>query len=405
MSGFRGIWTDLLGDAIAAGRATLRRLDPPEVPASLRRVAAYSGGQLPPPLAASLLAEIDRNGWLREKVVADWAGDTASPSGLFLERPDGWWVEVAAAAEKARAQEDDGEAARLRKQLAKTEAKLKTATAKAADHKRALRDARQGARNSADAVRRALEEKHAEASIELAEARAGAAELGRSLAALEQEHHDLQESYDAVRSRLARARRLRMDAPSSGGSSGSVPADPVKLARLLDLQAASFGRNPHEESPMAESSAEPLVIEPGVRPDSSDAIRWLLGLDRPVVVLVDGYNAQFHIDRADFTSGRSRRELVEALQRLRAASKVRHRVVVVYDSTLPGERMARTSLGGVEVRFAEKELIADEEIVAMAADLDEVVVLSSDREVREGAEDGGAVVLWSEALRDWLDRS
>ena len=48
MSSFRGRWIGLLDDALAAGRATLRDLDDPEIPATLRRVAGYSGGKLPP---------------------------------------------------------------------------------------------------------------------------------------------------------------------------------------------------------------------------------------------------------------------------------------------------------------------------------------------------------------------
>jgi rRNA-processing protein FCF1 len=80
-------------------------------------------------------------------------------------------------------------------------------------------------------------------------------------------------------------------------------------------------------------------------------------------------------------------------------------VVVVYDSTLPGDRSARTSAGGVETRFAEKDRIADEELVEMAGRLDNAVVISSDRAVRDGAEANGAVVLWSEALASWLSRS
>ena len=146
-------------------------------------------------------------------------------------------------------------------------------------------------------------------------------------------------------------------------------------------------------------------MAPGVRPDSSDAIRWLLGLDESVVVLVDGYNVQFHIDDKDFTSGGARRRLVEALKRLRTASPSKHRIVVVYDSTLPGERIARTSLGGVEVRFADKDRIADEEIVEMTSELPRAVVISSDRAVRDGAEGNGAVVLWSESLAAWLERA
>ena len=183
-----------------------------------------------------------------------------------------------------------------------------------------------------------------------------------------------------------------------------MPSDPVKLGRLLDLQTASFGRNPGAAVVPDQDKADPLTLDPGVRPDSSDAIRWLLNLDEAVVVEVDGYNAQFHIDRGDFTSGAARRKLIDALKRLRTSATIKHRVVVVYDSTLPGERVARSSVAGVEIRFAEKERIADEEIVEMADSLDRVVVISSDREVREGSDDTGAVVLWSEALAAWLER-
>jgi predicted RNA-binding protein with PIN domain len=91
--------------------------------------------------------------------------------------------------------------------------------------------------------------------------------------------------------------------------------------------------------------------------------------------------------------------------RLRSSAVSKHRVVVVYDSTLPGDRDARTSAGGVEVRFAVEERIADEEIVEMAGNLDNAVVITSDRAVREDAAAGGAVVLWSEALERWLHRS
>jgi len=405
LSGFRGIWISLLSDAIVAARAVLRDLDPPEIPAGVRKVAAYSGGQLPPPLATSLLAELDRNEWLRGKAAEDWDGDPASASSLFLERPEGWWLSLAETVQGETGRQQEAEMADLRHEVDKAEAKQQAAADKIADYRKRMAAERKKAKDTAAAVRRSLEARQAAAAGEMKRARAEAHHVEQRLQQLEMEHRELQDSFDALRTRLAKSRRLRMDSPSGTETSRSVPSDPVKLARLLDLQAASFGRSPEQEDAQQLIQPPSLTLEPGVRPDSSDAVRWLLTLDRPVVILVDGYNAQFHINPEDFTSGASRRALVEALQRLRAAATAPHRVVVVYDSTLPGERIARTAQGGVEVRFAEQELIADEEIVAMAAELDEAIVISSDREVREGAEANRAVVLWSEALRDWLNRA
>ncbi len=404
MSSFRGVWADLLSDAVSAARSVLRELDPPEVPASLHKVAAYSGGRLPPPLAVSLLSDLDSNEWLRGKVAEAWDGDPNSPSGRFLHRPDGWWLDLAAAVQAESANRDDAQVTELEAALSRTDAKLAAATEKAAEYKKKLAQEQKRAREAAAAVRRSLEARHTAAATELERARSEARHLENRLRQIEDEHRELQASFDALRTRLARARRLRIDATGDSTPSRSVPSDPVKLARMLDLQTASFGRGPQRTGPAPEAEAPSLTLEPGVRPDSSDAIRWLLTLDRPVVVLVDGYNAQFHTSPDDFTSGAARRALVDALRRLRASADAPHRIVVVYDSTLPGDRSDRTAEGGVEVRFAEQDSIADEEIIALASDHSEVVVVSSDREVREGSEAGGAVVLWSEALRDFLQR-
>jgi predicted RNA-binding protein with PIN domain len=405
MSNFRGVWATVLSGAIKAGRGALRDLDGPEIPASLQRVASYQGGSLPPPLASRLLAEIDRNDWFREKVAESFDGDPASPDGLFLERPDGWWLALAEAGGSAAGGREQNQIDALTRQIQKIEAKRDAAVQKATDLKKALADAKREGRAKAEAARRAAEARFATESEELATNRAETAALVKRLEQAEREHLELQDAFDSLRTRLAKARRFRVDGGGAQGECLSMPSDPVKLARLLDLQTASFGRTPGVVSEIVDEKSQPLTLDPGVRPDSSDAVRWLLALDEPVVIVVDGYNAQFHIDRTDFTSGGARRRLIDALKRLRMASAIKHRVVVIYDSTLPGERVARSSVAGVEVRFAEKDLIADEEIVAMAAQLNRIVVISSDREVREGAEDSGAVVLWSEALSGWLERS
>ncbi len=404
MSNFHGIWITLLRDAVVAGRAAMRELDAPEIPAGLQRVAAYSGGSLPPPLAASLLSEIDANDWFRGKVLEVWDGHPDEAARLFLERPDVWWIDLAAAAADAEASRGGAQLAALEKQLAKAEEKSRRAADKLADQKRELDAEKRRAKELVESARAATAARFQAEAEELATVRERSTALADRLERLEQEHRELQDAFVSLRRRFARGRRFRLDTPSGATAAGSLPSDPVKLARLLDLQTASFGRAPEPPPSREITPGATLALAPGVRPDSADAIRWLIGIDEPVVVLVDGYNAQFHIDRSDFTSGAARSNLVAALLRMRKAGAVKHRIVVVFDSTLPGDRVARSAVGGVEVRFTEQDVIADEEIVAMVEHLDRVVVISSDREVREGSEDGGAVVLWSEALAEWLNR-
>lgn len=395
----------VLNDAIDAGRSALRDLDIKEVPPALTRVASSQGGGLPPPLASRLLAEIDKNDWFRDKVAEGFDGESGTAADLFLNRPEGWWIRLGEAAVAASAAEDQRRYGKLENQIRELEAKRDTAAKKAAEHKKALVEAERRAKQSAESARKTVEQRFAASVSDVAEVRRDLADTRARLAELDSERSLLQESFDALRSRLLKTRRDRFEHNGPQGESSFVPRDPVKLARLLDLQAAALGRDPGVVSKPTPIETGDLRMAPGVRPDSSDAIRWLLGLDESVVVLVDGYNVQFHIDDKDFTSGGARRRLVEALKRLRTASPSKHRIVVVYDSTLPGERIARTSLGGVEVRFADKDRIADEEIVEMTSELPRAVVISSDRAVRDGAEGNGAVVLWSESLAAWLERA
>ncbi|MDJ0924765.1 MAG: NYN domain-containing protein [Acidimicrobiia bacterium] len=404
MSSFSGVWPRVLSAAIEAGRAVLHDLEDNEIPAGLARVAAAQGGRLPPPLAVRLLSELDENDWLRTKV-ADKVGKEEDLSWLFLHRPGGWWLDLATAAMATAAEDTRRDVEELEAKLGTLEDRRSTAVRRAKEHKKAAAEAEKRARQLTASAKSSEADQRLAVAAEIEPLTRELEETKRLLASRTADHRDLQSAFDGLRSRFAKARRLRGDSSATGASSASVPADPVKLARVLDLQTAAFGRDLTAQPVSPEPERNTLVLAAGVRPDSSDAIRWFLGLRESAVVLVDGYNASFHVGYGEFTSGVARRSLIEALERLRTAATAGHRVVVVYDSTLPGEREARTSAGGVEVMFAEEDRIADEVIVDMSAEFTRVVVVSSDRAVREGAEARGAVVLWSEALAAWLDRS
>ena len=131
----------VLAGAIKAGRAALRDLDADEVPAGLKRVAAHSGGRLPPPLAASLLEAIDDDEWLREKASEKLgeAVEPESPAALFLRRPPGWWSQLAAAGVATAVADEERRAGRAQRQIEELRSRVEEA-------KRKLKDARREAR-------------------------------------------------------------------------------------------------------------------------------------------------------------------------------------------------------------------------------------------------------------------
>jgi predicted RNA-binding protein with PIN domain len=403
MSGFGGVWPRILDGAIEAARKVLREMEGTEVPAGVQRVAAYQGGKLPPPLAARLLRELDENDWFRATVAAQLEDGSSGPSTRFLLRPPGWWLELADLVTKAEDESGQAGLATLERKLAAAEAKRTEAVKRLKDGRREAAEAAREARRLAEEAREATEGRFAAEIAELEAVRTDLRDATRRIGELERERRELLDAYGMLRSRRARIRRGGEARGHGGGTGGSPPRDPVALARMLDLQSAEFGR--HRARPRAAPTPKSgPTIATGVRPDSADAIDWLLRIESPVTVLVDGYNAQFYIDRDDFISGAARRNLFGLIERLRRSSRVPHRFVIVYDSALPGGRDPRTSVGGVEVRFAEEDRIADDELIELAAELDRVVVVTSDREVREGAEEEGAVVLWSEALEAWARR-
>jgi predicted RNA-binding protein with PIN domain len=145
-----------------------------------------------------------------------------------------------------------------------------------------------------------------------------------------------------------------------------------------------------------------LQLPHGVRPDERGAIDWLVGGDVAATVIVDGYNVLYGHDPGTFTTSGSRNMLADHLARMRRGSGVA-RVVVVYDSDLPGDREVHVLPGGVELRFANEDELADDRIVELSAAAGaNVVVVTSDRELRERSEAVGALTLWSESLVGWM---
>ncbi len=393
----------ILEPAITAVRRVLRDLEAREIPVSLRRVAATGGGRLTPPLLRSVLVELDRNEWLREKTLEELGEDDAGLATLFLSAEPGWWMKLADAVADAVTPDsggDEGDA------IAAVEGRLSEAKRRSAE----LRDERDRLTTEVRTLRRNLRD-HPRAERGDADARVAA--LTEQVQVLTTDLETERTLRVDTEARLAEIRRRdRRRSPRPEGTAPTVrrgaDPDPVRAARRLDLDIAAFAAAvpappaPRRPAPTPPETPEPLFVPPGIAPDSAEAVIWLLGLTRPVTVVVDGYNVTFLIDREHFASGELRRRLIGGASRLRRR-RAAHRVIVVFDSHEATDGDTGVGPGGVEVRFSPAHMIADDEIVSLARNADgPVVVISNDRDLRERSEAVGAITLWGAALVEWL---
>ncbi|MFQ5966876.1 MAG: NYN domain-containing protein [Acidimicrobiia bacterium] len=398
------LWSDLT----AVAHQVLRRLESDEVPAGVRRVAASD--RLPPPLGRALVRELEANTWLREKVTEAWgekkptvAGAPAKAAALFLERPEGWESELEAVTE---AWSQDHQLRELEQLQAETESlrgelELARSRAKAAEKR-----ARQ-AEQSAAKRRKATKADSARARREDIDKEA---ELAGKLERMSDEMDELREAVAKAQDRsrflraaLLRARRSGPEDPSSSRESAWSFSDPIDLARHLDQLTEASVAGPGEIAlPTAGLPAKESPPK-GVRPDDPAIVDWLLALSTPTTVVVDGYNVTYQLDSSEFHTGGMRARLNLALAELKKQAKSQMKVIVVYDSTDGGD--ADSEPGPVDIRFTERNVLADEVILDLVGKLEGLVaVVSSDRFVREGSEMQGALGLWSEALAGWISR-
>ncbi len=376
-------------------RKALAELEPQELPAGLHKVAATAGGRLPPPLLSRLLGELDRNEWLRGRIV-DELGDRIEPdTDAFLARPPGWWLATAstvAQAARHRPPPPEGD------QMAAVRRKLAVARQRIKD-----------AESQRDSLRAELK------TVRAAQARmVHPAESTERLAGLQAEIHRREEALAGERAARAacearvadlmrRQRPAEVVLPTHPAPRAVGLTDPVQAARRLDLLIASYAAglvHPKDDrlqpSPLSPSAPRPVVrLAPGLAPDRPEAVTWLLGTPDPALVVVDGYNVTYKLDPVEFTAGPARRRLVGSLSKL--GSRKPHHIMVVFDSAQPDSEPAR--FGDVEVRFTTGEK-ADDLIVAIAATTRHlpVVVVTNDRELRERVEAEEALALWAEAL-------
>jgi hypothetical protein len=174
------------------------------------------------------------------------------------------------------------------------------------------------------------------------------------------------------------------------------PRTPLELARLLDDTMAAAAIPTAGEPSVKATPMEPVRLPSSMRPDDAGAIRWLLSIDQAVTVLVDGWNVAYLLAGGQ-PVGKDRDTVLVAARRLRKQARGRLIPMVVFDS-----RLGADTSSAPDLIFAPS---ADQHLVELSkGGSGNLVVISSDREVREQIEANGAIGLWSEALVDWFRR-
>lgn len=389
---------DLLAEALAAARRALDRMDDKDIPARLRDIASRSG-RLPAPFTKRLLAELDASDWLRAEARAqipepeDEAQATAS--FLFLARPEGWEARIEALVTGHREALERSEIKRL-------ETELRKAVARAGRLEQKLDKAERREQEAAGGVDERLAAATEASRRSRAKLKSVREALAGQLAAAAEEATRLRAENDDLRQKLALARSNRgKAAPTSKPSQVEGAAwsldRPTVLARHLDDLNRALVIAPARpgESTVAAKADRRSGLPAGVSPDRAAAIVWLLSIPGMVHIAIDGWNAAHLIESPPTPATRNR--VIEAARRLILASAGKRRVSAVFDSSQVGESF---SADEVVVTFVAS---ADEELIKLARrSPTDLVVITSDRRVREAVEEAGAVGLWSEALIEWL---
>ena len=385
---------ELFEPAFAAAHRALQRLEDDDVPAGLRPVRKASmKRRLPVPLRKVLARHLEEE-WLRLLALEELgsaSGADVDAARLYLERPDGWQAQVRelGESEEQRRMERAIEALTAeRDHLRKLNEEL--------THRVARRDADVSGlerRLESDDRLDVLRQRMDQASRELAQLRSQVDDREATISRLREELAEADERIATLRSRSQR--------PASSGTAdpGSTRAfgrgNPLETARFLDSMIEALRPLGAESDGPEPPSA--LGLPAGVRPDSPRAIDWIMTIERRVTLIVDGHNVAHDLASEPGRSARDR--VVSEVARLRRLANGPLAAVVFFDTDQESETHRNF---GVSVRYVPD---ADVAITALAAELDHpTIVISTDKEVREGSAARGAITLWGTALSAWIRR-
>ncbi len=384
--------------------------------AAPRELARYLAFQkLTGPALAAVVRVLDTDESFRSRVLeATTPEDVTAAGWLALSRPTGWQDLLRAVAagqdEASGTLEAERRLRDLQRSLEASERKRAHADTELARN----RDESEAATEELAVLRR--DRRRAEESRSAAEQRL--AEVEQKLEDRENRLAEAQGAREAREHELAEAQRLltearaeveRRPAPLVPGeravdvgalrdATARLQRAAATLARSVDGVLAAVPPEPvliDGDTPPAVTRV-PLTLPGGVVADTVDGARWLLG-QAGVVLLVDGYNVA-KAAWPDEELEPQRNHLVRALDAL--TSRTGAAAEIVFDGPDEPAPAARQSTRSVGVRFSGGALADDVVVDLIDAYPPErpVVVVSSDREVREAARAKAATVIGSDTL-------
>lgn len=382
-------------------------------PAPLRPLLGFRG-RTAERTVATVREVLDADPAFRERVARalDEVTDPDPVAVLVLRRPDGWEAEFAERVERARSERSEQRAAAqdsalqrrldgVRSALAERESEL----AARADELRAVRSDLERERSRRVEAEREIAERSAgydalvaerdRAVRELADARRETAAVHAELQAVRAEPQEVLDPVveAARRSALDELVRLLDDLDRAAGAL-RVSLEPPEAP---GTGAAPSGSGP---APRVRRRRVPVQLRRGVVEGTVEGVEQLLRVPG-VVVLVDGYNLSMSA-WPDLGPAEQREQVVRLLTDLR--SRTGAEVHVVFDGGDVGERPAVHVPLGVRTHFSPVGVEADDVLIGVVPTLPvdrAVVVVSSDRRVRDGVRPFGANVLRSAELLRW----
>jgi len=395
-----------------------------QLPASLRRVAAFAPARRARAAGTQIAAALENDEGFRERVatqvrtvvpdIAAALDEQAPPPAAhpvevaavayLLRSPR--WAELVDAAREARADaqeppEQSGAVQRLQQKLRDTRAQLRAAQAKAKEQVAEVK------RENAELRRKLADTRQQLAAAESAakEATEGRGSAQKDAAALEAETRRLRGRVAELQADNAAARRSVREERDAGTMRARLLLDTLLesaqgLRRELALPAVTGSPADAVEGAVEDAGAAQGAVASRGRVlggDDPALLEELLGVPR-VHLIVDGYNVtKAAWPTATLESQRTR--LLNGLAAVVARSGAE--VTVVFDGADLQQRPPVVAPRGVRVMFSPPGVIADDKIrdlLSVEPGGRPVVVVSSDREVADSAHRTGARAVASAAL-------
>ncbi|HVR34142.1 MAG TPA: hypothetical protein VMS74_15705 [Acidimicrobiia bacterium] len=385
-------WASLLDPAFTAAHRALVRLEDDEVPAALRPVRAISKAKTwPKPHRRLLVTHLDDE-WLRTLALVELgagSGPADRASRIFLDRAEGWEAELDEIASARTERREQRDAAALRTENQRLVALNDELSRRLRDTESELQDLNQ--RIDSDGRLEQLKKRLDEASRSVAGLER---EVGERDAAVERIRNELAEADERINVLRARAAKASDGLPRTDSASRTFGRGrPVETARFLDELVEALRPRPGESD--TSPNLSPLVLPPGVRPDTAAAVEWIRSIQRKVLLVVDGHNVAHDLEADPGRTARDR--VVSEVARLRRLSDGPLSAVVFFDTSESAEKYSNF---GVSVRYVPN---ADDAIEGLVAASDtQTIVVSTDRDVRARSARHGAVTLWGTALSAWI---